>query len=69
MVDILIITEILKYFDFEELCIAEQINPNFKSSVRSELHRLRLSIFVEYLLNPGSKLWKKFEHIVPACII
>uniref|UniRef100_A0A915JQD1 Uncharacterized protein n=1 Tax=Romanomermis culicivorax TaxID=13658 RepID=A0A915JQD1_ROMCU len=40
MDDVVIITEILKYFNFEELCIAERINPHFKSCIEWELHRL-----------------------------
>uniref|UniRef100_A0A915L7I4 F-box domain-containing protein n=1 Tax=Romanomermis culicivorax TaxID=13658 RepID=A0A915L7I4_ROMCU len=41
MDDVHVITQILKYFDFEELCIAERINSYFKSCVESELYRLR----------------------------
>uniref|UniRef100_A0A915IA45 Uncharacterized protein n=1 Tax=Romanomermis culicivorax TaxID=13658 RepID=A0A915IA45_ROMCU len=41
MDDVVVIMEILKYFNFEELCIAERINANFKSCVQSELRRLR----------------------------
>uniref|UniRef100_A0A915HHC8 Uncharacterized protein n=1 Tax=Romanomermis culicivorax TaxID=13658 RepID=A0A915HHC8_ROMCU len=39
MDDVIIITEILKYFNFEELCIAERINPNFKN--KSKFQKLR----------------------------
>uniref|UniRef100_A0A915L046 F-box domain-containing protein n=1 Tax=Romanomermis culicivorax TaxID=13658 RepID=A0A915L046_ROMCU len=61
MDDILIITEILKYFDFEELCLAERINPNFKNCVESELRRLRYFDFGRIFTGSLAKLIEKIQ--------
>uniref|UniRef100_A0A915ID82 F-box domain-containing protein n=1 Tax=Romanomermis culicivorax TaxID=13658 RepID=A0A915ID82_ROMCU len=61
MDDVVIITEILKYFNFEELCIAERINQNFKSCVKLELHQLRYIDFDRMFSISWTKILGKIQ--------
>uniref|UniRef100_A0A915KMW0 F-box domain-containing protein n=1 Tax=Romanomermis culicivorax TaxID=13658 RepID=A0A915KMW0_ROMCU len=61
MDDILVIMEILKYFDFKELCIAERINPYFKSCVQSVLRRLRYVDFHRIFTGCSIKVMEKIQ--------
>uniref|UniRef100_A0A915HK30 Phospholipase A2 domain-containing protein n=1 Tax=Romanomermis culicivorax TaxID=13658 RepID=A0A915HK30_ROMCU len=53
--------EILKFFNFEELCIAERINPNFKCCVESELYRLKYVDFDRIFTDSWMKVMEKIQ--------
>uniref|UniRef100_A0A915LEN7 Uncharacterized protein n=1 Tax=Romanomermis culicivorax TaxID=13658 RepID=A0A915LEN7_ROMCU len=61
MDDVVIITETLKYFNFEELCIAERISPTFKSCVELALHRSKCVDFGRMFTDSWTKILGKIQ--------